>query len=158
MIVVCDIDGTIADISQRIAVAGKQPKSWVKHLFPWRFQRWLDLLQSNNALIHDTSIPGMRELLCSLAKDYDLVYLTGRSSKYKAVTRAWLDMKGFPPGHLIMRHIDSLESAAKLKERHMKRIACGHDTVLIFDDDGDGTCEEMYKRNKWTHLKAMRNT
>jgi len=157
MIVVCDIDGTIADISTRIAYAGKQPSEWVRRWFPKRFQHWLDLLQSDKSLMSDRPIPGMVRLLRCLDTQYTIVYLTGRSCEYRAVTKAWLEKNCFPEGHLIMRHISSFETAAELKERHMERIASGHSEVIIFDDDGDETCAEMYRRNGWTHLKAMKN-
>jgi len=155
MIIVSDIDATLADIGERLKRAGKQPA--VKH--KRKFQKWLDKLQNSKILLDDSAIPCMRELLVCLTKRCKIIYLTGRSCIYRRVTKKWLKLHGFPPGPLFMRPKNSYTTAREFKERLMLKIAkqAGGEKILCIDDDGDGTCAIAYKKHGWTHLKVMEN-
>lgn len=156
VIVVFDIDGTLADISKRASKAGKQPSRYHKG----RFQDWLDRLQPARELARDKPIRCMIELANTLFKDYTLIYLTGRADRYKTVTANWLIRNGFPPGELVMRTEEfSSASARQFKEVEMLKLSStfADSEILIVDDDPEQDCAAMYKKHNWTHLKAMRN-
>jgi hypothetical protein len=156
MIVFIDIDGTLADISKRNAKAGVKPERKNRA----EYQKWLDLLQTPEDMLHDEPVPGMRSLLYHFVGARTVVvYLTGRSNNYEEVTKLWLRREGFPNFPLIMRSTRDWRKASAYKEAKMKsflrKMRKDEEPVLIIDDDGDGNCEEMYRRNGWTHLKAV---
>ena len=156
MLVVCDIDGTIADIVERQKRAGAAPDKKNKR----KFQNWLNRLQPVELLAKDRPIAGMREVLHALADHHKLVYVTGRSDKYEEVTKGWLEALHFPCAPLKMRlpDDDELETDV-LKERIMLELAIEYQdfTILVIDDDVEGVCEQMYRKHGWTHLKATAN-
>jgi phosphoglycolate phosphatase-like HAD superfamily hydrolase len=51
-LVIFDLDGTLARLSHRIAIAGNEPP----RTDPAEYQRWLDLLQPPGALLSDPPI------------------------------------------------------------------------------------------------------
>jgi len=151
MLIVCDIDGTLASITKRHANAGLRPPKWCKRLF----QMWLDKLQKENDMLEDPVHEEVLKALCCLSKSFKLVYLTGRSQSYRKVTRRWLKKIGAPKAPLLMRAQDNWQSPANYKEAVMHRLARKHgNQILVFDDDGNGDCAEMYRRNGWRHLKV----
>jgi len=156
MLVVCDIDGTLADIVERQKRAGEAPDKKNKR----KFQNWLNRLQPVELLAKDRPIVCMRELLYALADNHKLVYLTGREEKYREVTDGWLSTLHFPPAPLKMRPSKDNELETNLlKERVMLELAIEFQdfTILVVDDDVEGVCEPMYRKHGWTHLKATAN-
>lgn len=156
MLVICDIDGTIADIVERQKRAGQAPDKKNKR----KFQNWLNKLQPVELLAKDRPIVGMRELLHALADNHKLVYVTGRSEKYRKVTDKWLADLHFPAAPLKMRPDKDDETATdQLKERVMLDLAIEYQdfVILVLDDDVEGVCEAMYRKHGWTHLKATAN-
>lgn len=157
MLLVLDIDGTLADIRPRLKKAGKMPSRKNKK----EMQKWIDKLQPVKALSKDRPIRPMQELANSIRGQMSpvtLVYLTGRSEKYRRVTEEWLQKHGFFPGPLIMRGNNDWRPARLYKEGEMKKIAEQFDSshnVIIIDDDYDGDCSEMYRKNGWLHLKVL---
>jgi hypothetical protein len=47
-------------------------------------------------------ITGSREFLCRAARDFHVVYLTGRPRFLLEKTRRWLEMHGYPPGPVLV--------------------------------------------------------
>lgn len=155
MLVICDIDGTLADIIERMKIAGEKPdKRSLK-----KFQNWLDRLQKDELLIKDKPISCMRELLYALSDTHKLIYVTGRCEKYKEVTQEWLDRLHFPKAEVVHRPENDWEDTDIYKERAMLELAMKHQdfTMLVIDDDPEGNCAPMYRKHGWTHLKAMAN-
>lgn len=153
ILAVIDIDGTIADIGPRLKAAGQEPARGDKK----EFQAWLDRLQNNESIAADKPIKGMLQLLHAIEGSMQLVYLTGRSDQYRAVTESWLDRHGFPAGPLLMRKGNDWRNASLYKEEMLKKLLKEHSpyTMLTIDDDGSGDCAEMYQRLGCTHLKVM---
>lgn len=89
MIVICDIDGTICDLSHRLHFIENPPKSW-------------DAFHA--ACSDDLPIHAMRDILCRLIGDDAVFYVTGRNEAIRRQTVDWLDKHGFPQGALFMRN------------------------------------------------------
>lgn len=151
MLIVCDIDGTIADVSRRLKLAGPEPEfddveakdAWVRSL--------------HKTLSEDVPIPGMRELLHTLVRQHvPLIYLTGRSQRYWVDTYNWLSRWQFPMAPIYMRDNDDWRPAAQYKEQAMKKFVPNFThPIIVLDDDGTGgDCHAMYERNGWRHLKV----
>lgn len=160
MLLIIDIDGSIADLSKRMAIAGQQPDRSNKV----EFQKWLDTLQSIKSLSEDEPIYGTKHLIkyldilneCVGKETINFVYLTGRAEKYRHVTEFWLAKHKFPEAKLIMRNNNDWRSASEYKEDHIKELAESYvGTVIAIDDDYDGNCSEVYKNYGITHLKVM---
>lgn len=150
-----DIDGTLLDVSKRMAEAGKAPdKSDMK-----AFQAWLDKLQPESALLTDEKFWEMLELLRVLEKDPDVYvsYLTGRSEKYRDVTLTWLQNNGFPDFPLHMRKLEDERSAADVKRDVLTFFNSHYRPCmkLAIDDDYDGDVSAVYKELGYLHLKVM---
>lgn len=154
MLVVVDIDGTIADWTERASKAGHQPNRENQH----EFQEWLNRLQSDEELIKDSPVPAMQLLLNSLYYVGDrIVYLTGRCAKYYDVTSKWLVRNNFPTGMLLMRENNDWRSAKDYKAYQIAQITeiCGRMPDLVIDDDHENDCSTMYRSSGICHLKAM---
>jgi len=155
MIVIFDIDGTLADIGPRYEKAGDVPKRSNKKAF----QVWLNKLQKRSDLLHDEPIACMLELAATLAKDYKIVYLTGRDERYREVTIQWLFNRRFPPGALMMRPHEDLRETSVYKEEQMIEIVKEYadNKLLVFDDDPEENCKTFYRKHGWTWLRSMEN-
>lgn len=155
MIIVFDIDGTLADIGPRYEKAGDAPKKTNKKAF----QQWLNKLQKRGDLLQDKPIKCMKELAWSLMRSYQIIYLTGRDEKYRDVSIQWLFNVGFPPGELLMRPHDDIRETNLYKEEQMIEVVKKYEDnrILIFDDDPEENCNEVYKKHGWTWLRSMEN-
>ena len=89
MIIICDLDGTIADLDHRLPMIKEGNKEWDK------FHDSCDI---------DTPILGVRAVLFALLHNKNqVIYVTGRPESSRTKTRAWLDLHKFPTGSLHMR-------------------------------------------------------
>lgn len=150
MLIICDIDGTLADLGPRLKIAGKEPKRGSRR----RFQLWLDRLQSEKLLMQDKPIKAVVYFLNK--SDQRIIYLTGRSEKYRKVTKRWLRKIKVPVGPLIMRNDDDWRTAAGYKEEALQYLLGGeNDSVVVIDDDASGDCAAVYRKLGLTHLKVM---
>jgi hypothetical protein len=150
MLVIVDIDLTIADARPRLEKAGKMPHRTHPH-----FQRWLDTLQPKGALEKDPPIPVMCDLVAFLAYPANIVYLTGRDSQYKDETENWLDFHCLPKGDLYMRPHGNKQSAKAYKETIVKKLKKKYGIGIAIDDDIEGDCGEMYRKHGFVHLKVL---
>lgn len=150
---VVDIDGTLADIEPRMSIAGKEPSR--ENLE--QFQAWLDRVQTHETLAKDEPIQGMRNLLeCVRAGAGYMVYLTGRSDKYRTVTTDWLEKHGFPVAPIRMRKDDDWRTAADFKCMELRELRSYIELpCIVIDDDAGGDCSDMYDAEGITHLKVM---
>lgn len=155
MLIVVDIDGTLADIRERSNRAGTMPPRGQRHLF----QAWLDRLQSVKHLSSDPALPQVLFTVKALVKSQGVsaVYVTGRSEKYRKATVAWLKKQKAPNLQLHMRAIEDWRPAVEYKKEKMLEVAKNYkpNEVLVFDDDGDGDCSAMYTSLGYTHLKIL---
>lgn len=155
MIIVFDIDGTLANIGPRYEKAGPMPARTNKKVF----KAWLDRLQNPEDMLKDKPIAGMRPLATTLALMYTAVYITGRGERYREVTTKWLSKEGFPSCELYMRSHEDWRPSGLYKEAKMLDVVSryGDNDLIVFDDDYDEKCGEVYKKHGWTWLRAMEN-
>jgi phosphoglycolate phosphatase-like HAD superfamily hydrolase len=148
-LVIFDLDGTLARLSHRIAIAGNEPP----RTDPAEYQRWLDLLQPPGALLSDPPIEQTVWLARTLRPFCHMVYLTGRAEMHRADTLKWMARHGLPEAPLIMRQNDDYRTAAEYKEFELvelKRHFTGPITVI--DDDGAQDCSAIYLKHGALHL------
>ncbi len=84
-VVICDLDGTIADCTHRLHfVKGVEKPDWDSFF---------------DACVDDKPILPIIELVRSLQKSgYQIAFLSGRSDRVMAKTVQWLSLNGFDPG------------------------------------------------------------
>jgi hypothetical protein len=155
MIIFLDLDGTLADATERFEQAGSEPSRSQRK----QYLRWLAAVQDEERLAADQPVYPMRTLVEKLARqDAQLVYLTSREEKYREVTQAWLDNHDFPLGALVMRPSDDWRSSGELKGDAIRTIlqfsqAEPCDAVLI-DDDPRGDVQQAAHKLGVCFLKA----
>lgn len=116
-----DLDGTLCDLSHRIAHILKEPKDWNTFFA---------------ACDRDEPIPHVIELAQTLIDaDKELVFVSGRSDQVRSETEAWLNEHLGYVGPLYMRkagdhrHDDIVKS-----ELVDQAIADGWEPVMAFED------------------------
>lgn len=154
LLVVVDIDGTIADASRRFKEAGPEPLKHNKE----QYEAWLRDVQNTDSLLADPVVTGMSTFLVALGAIglVDIIYLTSRENKWRGVTEQWLIKNKFPMHFLYMRPDGSYEESDDFKERLIKQnlYTLKADEVIVLDDDQQGRIEAMCAKNGWTFLKA----
>jgi hypothetical protein len=121
-IVVCDIDGTVADLSHRLQYAKGPEKNW---------DTFFSLLDG------DTPRRDIYAQVRELAdrEGADLVFVTARPEKYREATRNWLikhDHGKFV--HIIMRRDNDKRVDTEVKEDIYNQYLKQYEIVGVFDD------------------------
>lgn len=75
-LVICDIDGTISKVGDRLKYLQQVPKDWDQ------FYAHCD---------EDECIPNILNLIDNLAESYDIVFCTGRREAVRDITRTWIN-------------------------------------------------------------------
>ncbi len=120
MVAVVDIDGVVADVRHRLHhVTGRQ--------HDWRafFAGAAD----------DGLLPEGEDTVRQLAEVYDIVYLSGRPERLRAVTEAWALRHALPPGRLVLRPPDDYRPGSAFKVQALREIARTRTVVVLVDDD-----------------------
>jgi hypothetical protein len=124
MLVVFDIDGTVADIDHRLHHIKSKPKNWAA----------FDAAAKNDVVIKAT-----RNLYFSLLYDsgHDLVFATGRNERNRKQTESWLAANGFK-GYvkLYMRNATDFRQDSLVKQDMLNLIIAefGKKPDLVFED------------------------
>jgi hydroxymethylpyrimidine pyrophosphatase-like HAD family hydrolase len=124
MLIVFDLDGTLADIEHRLAFVRSKPKNW----------RAFDAGISNDKVNSPVA-----EVFHSLRDaGHNIVFASGRSEKTREATVAWLDANGFwsVSSHLYMRKADDFRGDDIVKKEILDQItsAWGSKPDMVFDD------------------------
>jgi len=93
--IIVDIDGTIANTSERLKIAEDRVANEKVNFF--------DAFLDSKLLHLDTPVPGSKECIRDLAKDATIIYLSGRRVDGTAETEKWLALHGYPKGKVILR-------------------------------------------------------
>lgn len=138
MIALIDIDGTLADNSQRIGFIQSTQKDW-------------DAFYREELVLADRPIVTAQQALPKIMKKHITYFLTGRPERLFEVTRLWLrtnfriDWSQAYWARLLMRGNEDHRPAVVYKEERIKQLWKEHlDAMLFIDDDDRNT--EMYWR------------
>jgi len=137
-----DIDGTLADIEHRTHfVSGKQKD----------FDAFFE------AMVDDVPNKPIVELLKSLERQFQIVFVTGRPERYREVTESFLEGIGSPVcNNLIMRpddqrYIPDYEVKQNLLDELLKEIDKEN---IIFAVDDRQQVVDMWRANDITTLQV----
>ena len=120
MVAVIDIDGVVADLRHRLHHVTEHPKDW------WRFFAGAD---ADGLLVEG------EETVRALAEVYDVVYLSGRPERLRAVTERWFARHDLPEGPLLLRPVDDYRPSSVYKIDVLEELAETRTVVVLVDDD-----------------------
>ena len=118
---VVDLDGVVADVRHRL-VHLRGRKNWDAFF---------------NAAGDDPAHPEGLAIVATLAAGHDIVYVTGRPERLRAVTEAWLDDHGVGGHRLLMRGDGDRRPAAQTKVGIVRRLSVERPVAVVVDDDAD---------------------
>jgi len=118
--VICDLDGTLADIKHRLHfVKGSVHKDW--HAF-------------FSDIPHDLPRSDVLDKVIELQKRYNIVIVTGRPEDYKEVTLEWLHKFGIPYETIIMRRKGDTRNDDIIKKEILDTYFDKNKVELVIDD------------------------
>ena len=136
MLVVFDIDGTLANIEHRLDYVRSKPKNW----------RAFDA-----GIPNDKVNPHVAEVFFGLRNDgHDIIFASGRNERSRDATVDWLDRKNFwcaDSSKLYMRKADDFRSDDIVKQEILDEIIAdyGKKPDMVFDDRK--RVVDMWRRN-----------
>lgn len=119
---IVDLDGVVADVRHRLHHLSRRPKDWDAFFA---------------AAADDPPHPEGLAVVETLARDHEVVFLTGRPRRLERATRRWLDDLGLGGHRLVMRPDGERRPAAQLKVRLLRELAGGRTVAVVVDDDPD---------------------
>lgn len=130
--VICDIDGTLANLDHRL-----------HHVKPKEGK--VDWDAFFEAAKDDVIIEPIRMLVVALRSRYQIALVTGRPEKTKAATKLWLGRECVPYDALYMRPDGDTRADYIVKEEILdKMLAAGHEVQMVIDDRQ--TVVDMWRR------------
>src|SRR6185295_9676694 len=129
-VVVCDIDGTVANLTHRLHYIENEPKNY-DAFFSQVLRDWP---------IHEIT----RALETAVDWYYKIIFLSGRPTSCGAETASWLSAYCPPYEHLFMRNSgDHKDDAAAKREIMEQMFKCGlrRDAIRCIIDDRPSVCE-----------------
>lgn len=114
-----DIDGVVADVRHRLHHLERR-RSW---------QRFFEAAGDDGLLVEGAS------LAADLAREHEIVWLTGRPEWLRKVTRQWLNVHELPGDELHMRPHGDYRPARVYKLGVLRHLAPRGIAAVIDDDD-----------------------
>ena len=136
MLVVFDIDGTLANIEHRLDYVRSKPKNWKAF---------------DAGIPNDAVNPYVAEVFFALRNDgHDIIFASGRNERSRDATVDWLDRKGFwcaDSSKLYMRKAEDFRSDDIVKQEILDEIVrdFGKKPDMVFDDRK--RVVDMWRRN-----------
>ncbi|OGH60434.1 MAG: hypothetical protein A3G34_10370 [Candidatus Lindowbacteria bacterium RIFCSPLOWO2_12_FULL_62_27] len=123
---ICNIDGTIADNAHRRRLLADGTFDWDYFLRP-------DLISQ------DRVFPYAREVLTRLTVRHPMILLSGREERFRSISRAWLAEQGLPaPTKLYLRPDGDRRTSTEFKTEILSRIIeHAHEAVSFVDDNAE---------------------
>jgi hypothetical protein len=117
---IVDLDGVVADVRHRLHHLERQPKNWDAFFAAAR-----------NDAVHpeDVAVVNM------LARNHEVVFLTGRPHHLHDDTVRWLDEHGLGGRRVVMRPMADRRPAAVVKLELLDELADGRLVGIVVDDD-----------------------
>jgi hypothetical protein len=119
-VAVVDIDGVVADVRHRLHHLSGRPKNW-----PAFFAAAAD----------DPPLAEGLRLVHELARDHEVIWLTGRPERLRSVTTDWLVGHALPAATLLMRADTDRRPARLLKRDRLRAVGRRHRVAVVVDDD-----------------------
>lgn len=117
---IVDIDGVVADVRHRL------------HHIKGRRKDWEGFFRAaRQDPPHEEGVGLVREL----ARDHEVVFLTGRPERCREDTLAWLDEQGIGGHRVVMRPEGNRRPAAQVKVELLRALAGGREVRVVVDDD-----------------------
>jgi phosphoglycolate phosphatase-like HAD superfamily hydrolase len=117
---VFDVDGVVADVRHRLHHL-HPPKSWAAFF---------------NEADDDGLLAEGARLVADLARQHEIVWLTGRPEWLRETTEAWLERHGLPRTEVHLRPHDDHRPAPRYKLDVLRRLA-DRGVVAFVDDDNE---------------------
>ena len=135
MVLIIDIDGTIAELTkeQKAFVKDKSGKTWDDDYYPYLpYQR---PIRKNIRLVSEL-----------MRYSFQSFFVTGRNEKYRVPTMNWLSNYFVNYQALLMRYDGDFRPNHEIKKGEFEAIekAYGPTSYLVFEDDLE--CRSMYKQ------------
>lgn len=119
MLAVVDVDGVVADVRHRLHhLHGR--RSW--HAF-------------FAAADEDTLLPEGARLVADLAREHEIVWLTGRPEWLRDTTVDWLTRNGLPAAEVHLRPAGDYRPAPEFKVAALRRLAARGIAAVVDDDE-----------------------
>ncbi|HEU4543863.1 MAG TPA: hypothetical protein VFR23_22200 [Jiangellaceae bacterium] len=117
---VVDLDGVVADVRHRLHHLEADRKEWDAFFAGIR-----------DDPVHPEGLAVANEL----AREHELVYLSGRPERTRADTEEWLDRHGAPAGTVLLRRDGDRRPARITKVGILHRLARERPVAVLVDDD-----------------------
>ncbi|MDQ1710378.1 MAG: hypothetical protein QOG49_1763, partial [Frankiaceae bacterium] len=126
-VAVVDIDGVVADVRHRLRFVESTPKDWDRFFA---------------SAPDDPPLPAGVERVQQLARDHDVVFVTGRPERCRAATESWLRDAGIGGWPVVMRGDHDRRPARQTKVHEVRAIARRTRVAVVVDDDRE-VCAAM---------------
>lgn len=120
LVAVIDIDGVLADVRHRLHHVTGRPKDW-RAFFAGAGR--------------DGLLPEGEDAARKLSAVYEVVYLSGRPERLRAITEDWFRRHDLPPGRLVLRPPDDYRPSSVWKVERLEELAGTRTVVVLVDDD-----------------------
>lgn len=139
-VVLFDIDGTLADIGHRRASLTKSPPDWKAF---------------NAEMGSDTPNANIVSLYKALwnARSYELILVTGRNERSRALTEQWLTWNEIPFSRLLMRADSDFRADHAIKEE-LLNLLLSEGKQIAFTVDDRQQVVDMWRRRGITCLQC----
>ena len=114
-----DLDGTLCNVSHRKQWVASQPKNW---------DAW------NAAMCNDVPNYPVLDTLYALAREFDIVLVSGRGSEYRKQTEDWLAKYDVPYSALYMRAEGDHRPDDVIKAELADEVEREYRILGVFDD------------------------
>ena len=123
--VIFDLDGTLALIDKRRALAAKANGKI----------NWKTFFAPENIALDEPNIPVIKSFRAMKAAGFRVGIFSGRDSISRTETETWLAENGIQPDFLFMRMQGSFTPDDVLKKEWLdQEMAAGHEIMCVFDD------------------------
>lgn len=116
---VCDLDGTLCDVSKRRQFVATYPKNW---------EAW------NAGVPYDEPNLPVLEVVNALGKVHDVVLVSGRGSEYRAETVEWLKRHRVTYSRVFMRDFKDSRPDYIIKAELADEVEKEFTILGVFDD------------------------
>lgn len=141
MLVILDIDGTLASCAHRVHLLGEVTFNETLNQNVYEHGKNWDAFLNPEEVAKDTVIPGAQEGFAYFKQiNANILFLTGRNENLRPVTEEWL-FKHFGvktnPKNLLMREGGDLRIPTEVKREHLSRLVYtyGNQDWIAVDDD-----------------------